>query len=209
VAIAEPHVLQRNRAAQLLRKGAGLEVVFSGDSVQTLMTWMRGQDDSRWPHLLVAELLGTQAGERERAAVVALREAGVRVLLMSTLHPRRAAQRLLDAGLDGMVSKSDEEPEFLSAVAQALIGGAAVTNRAFAALRAAPAAPRLSEQEMRVLEFYAIGRPIDEIATEIGVRPDTARKYLSRVKQKYGASGRPAKTRLDLARLASEDGLIG
>lgn len=208
VAVVEPHVLQRNRTVELLHRDAGLDVVFAGESVLTLMAWMRGRERSGWPHLLVTELLGPGLGARDRAAVCALREAGVRVLLMSSLHPRGATQRILDEGVDGVVSKVDEEAELVRAVGRVLAGEPAITERALAALRMAPTAPRLSEQETKVLEFYAVGQPIDDIAAQIGVRPDTARKYLSRVKEKYVAIGRPAKTRLDLARRAHEDGLV-
>ena len=208
VAVVEPHVLQRNRTAQLLHHDPGLDVVFAGESVLALMAWMSAQDRSGWPHLLITELLGPPLGMRDRAAVRALREAGVRVLLLSSLHPRGATQRILDEGVDGVVSKTDEEAEVMRAVARVLAGEPAITGRALAALQMAPTAPRLSEQETKVLELYAVGQPIDDIAAQIGVRPDTARKYLSRVKEKYAAIGRPAKTRLDLARRAHEDGLI-
>ena len=208
VAVVEPHVLQRNRTAELLHRDADLNVVFAGETVLALMTWMSTQARTHWPHLLITELLGPTLGPRDRAAVTALREAGIRVLLMSSLHPRGPTQRILDEGVDGVVSKADEETELLHTIGRVLAGEPAITDRALAALRTAPTAPRLSEQETKVLELYALGQPIDDIATQIGVRPDTARKYLSRVKEKYVTIGRPAKTRLDLARRAHEDGLI-
>lgn len=202
-------MFQRLRTVELLRHGAGHEVVFAGDSVLALMTWMSARERSDWPHLIVAELIGPFTGDRDRAAVTALREAGVRVLLLSALHPRRAAQRIVEEGIDGVVSKSDEEAQFLHAVTSAVAGHRPITDRAAESMRPSPNAPRLSAQETRVLELYAAGQPIEEVAAEIGVRPDTARKYLSRVKEKYAAIGRPSRTRLDLARRAWEDGLIG
>lgn len=59
-----------------------------------------------------------------------------------------------------------------------------------------------------MLALYAAGQPIDEVAAQVAVRPDTAHKHLSRINEKDVAIGRPAKTRLDLARRAREDGLI-
>ena len=208
-AVVEPHVMQRTRTVEVLERQGGLEVVHAGDSMTALMTWMRGQDRSNWPHLLVVDLLPVHPGDRDVAAVVALREAGMRVLLFSGLTPRRSAQRVADAGVDGIVSKIDTEQAFLECVAAALVGEPAVSATARAAISRSEDAPVLSPQEAKVLALYADGSPIAAVAEQIGVRPDTARKYLARIKQKYASLGRPASTKLDLARLAYEDGLIG
>lgn len=69
--------------------------------------------------------------------------------------------------------------------------------------------PQLSLQEAKVFELYVAGKPIGAVAESIGVKEDTARKYLTRVKKKYIALGRQANSKLDLARLAWEDGLLG
>jgi len=208
-AVVEPYVMQRTRTAEVLERQGGLEVVHASDSMAALMTWMRGQDRSNWPHLLVVDLLPLRPGDRDVAAVTALREAGMRVLLLSGLSPRRSAQRVVDAGVDGIVSKLDTEQTFLECVAAALVGEPAVSAVAKAAISHSADAPELSPQEAKVLVLYVDGSPIAAVAEQIGVRPDTARKYLARVKQKYASLGRTASTKLDLARLAYEDGFIG
>ncbi|MGB3374159.1 MAG: hypothetical protein WBA87_03340 [Microbacterium sp.] len=207
-AVIEPYVMQRLHTVELLREKAGLEVVHSGDSITSLLTWMRGQDRSNWPHLLVVEMLTAPVGDHIVTAVAMLRDAGMRVLLLSSLTPRRAAQRVADEGVDGIVSKLDSEQTVLASVAAVLAGEPAVTERARDALAGDSSAPGLSTQESRVLELYVAGNPIAVVAEEIGVREDTARKYLARIKQKYAALGRVARTKLDLARLAREDGLV-
>ncbi len=208
-AVVEPYVMQRTRTAEVLERQGGLEVVHASDSMAALMTWMRGQDRSNWPHLLVVDLLPLRPGDRDVAAVTALREAGMRVLLLSGLSPRRSAQRVAVAGVDGIVSKLDAEQTFLECVAAALVGEPAVSAVARAAISRSADAPDLSPQEAKVLALYVDGSPIAAVAEQIGVRPDTARKYLARVKQKYASMGRTASTKLDLARLAYEDGFIG
>lgn len=208
-AVVEPHVMQRTRTVEVLERQGGLEVVHSSDSTAALMTWMRGQDRSNWPHMLVVDLLPVQPGGRELAAVAALREAGMRVVLLSGLTPRRSAQRVADAGVDGIVSKFDTEQAFLECVAAALVGEPAVSAVAREAISRAEGTPVLSAQEAKVLTLYVSGSPIAAVAEQIAVRPDTARKYLARIKQKYASLGRPASTKLDLARLAYEDGLVG
>ncbi|WFE28793.1 hypothetical protein O7623_06290 [Solwaraspora sp. WMMD791] len=68
--------------------------------------------------------------------------------------------------------------------------------------------PRLSPQETAVLVAYLSGLTMDASARRVGVGVGTAKQYLERVKRKYAAAGRPAYTKLDLARCAVEDGLL-
>jgi two-component system, NarL family, nitrate/nitrite response regulator NarL len=73
---------------------------------------------------------------------------------------------------------------------------------------AAKPTPRLSVQETAVLVGYASGLKLDAVARRAGIRPSTARQYLNRVKQKYLDADRPARTKLELAERAREDGLL-
>ncbi|MDG4766411.1 LuxR C-terminal-related transcriptional regulator [Solwaraspora sp. WMMD406] len=68
--------------------------------------------------------------------------------------------------------------------------------------------PRLSRQETEVLLAYVSGLTMVAVARRVGIGLGTAKQYLERVKRKYEADGRPARTKLDLARRAVEDGLL-
>ena len=57
-----------------------------------------------------------------------------------------------------------------------------------------------------MLALYASGFTIVEVADRIGVRHDTARKYLNRVRAKFTAAGWPARSKLQLARIAWAEG---
>jgi two-component system, NarL family, nitrate/nitrite response regulator NarL len=69
-----------------------------------------------------------------------------------------------------------------------------------------PSVPNLSEQERAVLLGYASGMTLSTVARQIGIRPSTAKEYLHRVKIKYQEVGRPAYTKIDLAKRVREDG---
>ncbi|MFY1632442.1 sigma factor-like helix-turn-helix DNA-binding protein [Solwaraspora sp. WMMB335] len=68
--------------------------------------------------------------------------------------------------------------------------------------------PRLSRQESAVLLAYVSGLTMAAVARRTGIGLGTAKQYLDRVKRKYAAVGRPARTKLELARRAVEDGLL-
>ncbi|MFC4139990.1 MULTISPECIES: response regulator [unclassified Microbacterium] len=205
--MVEPHVLQRNGAVRLLRDRVGLQVVHSTDSLAALLEWMRGRDQRHWPHLLVAELLPIDPAGDDLRALAALRRAGMRVLLLSALAPRHDVRAVREAGVDGIVAKTDGEDVLIAAAMRVLDGERVLTEAAETAARDDARIPRLSVQEARLLALYADGRSISAAAEELGVRPDTARKYLARIKQKYSAVGVEARTKVDLIRLAWRDGL--
>jgi DNA-binding NarL/FixJ family response regulator len=65
--------------------------------------------------------------------------------------------------------------------------------------------PALSQREESVLRAYASGLTLEAAARQVGISPSTAKTYLQRVKIKYREAGRPAYTKLDLARRLTED----
>jgi two-component system, NarL family, nitrate/nitrite response regulator NarL len=71
-----------------------------------------------------------------------------------------------------------------------------------------PRRPPLSERERAVLIAYASGMTLETAARHVGVSPDTAKTYLRRVKAKYQAAGRPAYTKVELARRLWEEGAV-
>ncbi|MFG2334969.1 hypothetical protein [Streptomyces yangpuensis] len=67
--------------------------------------------------------------------------------------------------------------------------------------------PHLAPQELRVLLGYTSGLTLESAGRRAGIAPNTAKFYLSRVKAKYLAAGRPAHTKIELAERVREDGL--
>ncbi|MGB4136923.1 MAG: sigma factor-like helix-turn-helix DNA-binding protein [Microbacterium sp.] len=199
-AIVEPHVLQRARTEEILRHSLGMEVVCSCSTLAELLAWLRAQPRSRWPHLLVVEPLPLQASGADLDAIAALHRARMRVLVLSALDVPPMVRRIASIAADGVVSKSDTE-ETVRGVIRRVLGGESVRTDAAAEAITRAALPLLSTQESLVLELYLDGLPIGEVAEAVGVRVDTARKYLSRIKQKFVAAGWRVSSKLDLARV--------
>ena len=207
-AVADESVLQRSRAVQLLTQELRLEVVHSGAGLGPLLEWLRGVDQTQWPHLLVLAVPSFGEAAPFAHTVGALRSAGVRVLAMTSAPSRRLSRRLMADGVEGFASTADTEPEFLRTAGRVLAGHTVTTPRAQADLQRHAQGPRLSIQEERVLALYASGFTIAEVAVRIGVRHDTARKYLTRVRDKFTDAGWPARSKLQLARIAWAEGYV-
>ncbi|MFJ2551570.1 LuxR C-terminal-related transcriptional regulator [Microbacterium sp. NPDC087591] len=204
--IVDELVMQRSRIDQLLTGVAGLDVVGVRDTFLDFLAWLRRTDKTQWPHLLVLGLTAHPWSARELSALAALREAGIRVLALTTSTSRTVGRRLAADGVEGFVSATDSEDDFVAAAAIVLSGGVIVTARAHDLLHASSSGTRLSTQEARVLSLYATGLTIAQVADTMGIRHDTARKYLNRVRNKFTSAGRPARSKLDLAQIAWADG---
>lgn len=138
-------------------------------------------------------------------------DAGYRTLVISVWSEREAIATAFAAGASGYLTKDHDLTALVAAVREVAAGGTVYSPElAFACLRdPRPRRPRLSPREQAVLVAYASGMTLDSAARHIGVRPETARTYLDRVKAKYQQVGRPALTKLELANRAREDALAG
>ena len=128
-------------------------------------------------------------------------------------------RRLRETGLRPLAITHDAGAEFSAALlatgACVLIGrgqdpvGLAIAIRTAASgacpLGARYGGPALSEREESVLRAYASGLTLDAAARHVGISVSSTKTYLQRVKAKYRQIGRPADTKLDLARRLAED----
>ncbi|MEU9236317.1 response regulator transcription factor [Streptomyces subrutilus] len=140
-----------------------------------------------------------------------LLRAGSRVLMISTVPDRSRIIEALRAGADGYLTKDNDLPTLVAAIGDVAAGrGAHSAELAFACAHdTGPDRPRLSPRERQVLLDYASGMTLKSAARRAGITVHTAKDYLDRVKAKYRQAGRPAYTKLDLARRVREDSLDG
>jgi two-component system, NarL family, nitrate/nitrite response regulator NarL len=104
---------------------------------------------------------------------------------------------LLATGVSVLVGRDQEPPGLATAIRTVASGSCPVGAR--------HGGPALSRREESVLRAYASGLTLEAAARQVGISPSTAKTYLERVKTKYREAGRPAHTKLDLARRLTED----
>lgn len=207
VAVVEDHVLQRNRTAELLAADPAIEVVFTGETLPELLTWIESAPATSQPRLVLLDLMVERGPNADPAAVQQLVDDGIKVLLFTAMASPPLVRRMMQVGISGIVGKRDSEADVLTAVHTVLAGEEWITSELAAAIAQDPNRPKLSAQEERALVLYASGLTVDAVATAIGVRRDTAKKYLQRVKDKYAAAGRPLHSKVDMTRAVLADGL--
>jgi two-component system, NarL family, nitrate/nitrite response regulator NarL len=138
-----------------------------------------------------------------------LLDGGYPVLVVSVWCKPHEIAAAFAAGASGYVTK-DHDLATLASVIRTVVGGDTVytPQLAMAFLQdPRPDRPRLSTREREILLAYASGMTLKTAARHMGVRPETAKTYLDRVKAKYLERGRPTYTKVDLANRVREDGI--
>jgi LuxR family transcriptional regulator, maltose regulon positive regulatory protein len=176
------------------------------DRALGLLEWLHGQAAAQGRTGSVIEVRALQAlaraaGGEQTAALTALAEAlllaapegHVRVFVDEGLLMARLLGRLTAALRAGEIRPSGEvPPRFLDRLARAFQpGGAQVAPRtARDTAAAAGLVEPLSDRELQVLGLLAAGRSNQQIADELVVVLDTAKKHVGHILDKLGAANR-------------------
>ena len=208
VAVVEDHLLQRKRTEELVAAQPGLRTVWSGETLPDFLGWMEGRESQDRPHLLLLDLMVERGASATSEQVQRVVDAGIRVLVISALASPALLRRVIRVGIGGVVGKRDSEADIVAAMWTALGQGSWMTPELASVIAGDHSRPALSDQEERALILYASGLTLEAVADAMKIKPDTAKKYLNRVKLKYADAGRPVSTKIDLNEVARQDGLL-
>jgi DNA-binding NarL/FixJ family response regulator len=104
------------------------------------------------------------------------------------MHPAdQFAQRALQAGAIGYVTKDSDPQELVQAARVALAGGRYVPEEVQEAIRQVEDPPPhsdLSDREYQVLRLIGAGRTVSEIGAELGLSVKTVSTYRARILEK-------------------------
>lgn len=121
-----------------------------------------------------------------------------RVLLLSAITDSAIVFRALEEGAAGYLSKESRRGEIVDAVVRVAKGATVVPPELAAGLvqqirmRAESAAPALSERERQVLEGFARGQSIPQLAAELYLGASTVKTHAQRLYEKLGVNDRAA-----------------
>ena len=191
-------------ASWVMAADNGIRVIGTAATVDALLA-----GPGRHAHVVLLDLDLADGTTVERN-VTAIRQAGPAVLVLSVSAKPSAVRAAMRAGALGYVLKNEPTAQIRAAVESVAVGKAWISPHLAYILATDDAAdrPALSQQETRVLQLYATGMPMKSVAKKMVISEETAKQYLSRVREKYGRAGRAAPTKLELYYRAVEDGHI-
>lgn len=142
--------------------------------------------------------------------IARLNRAGVHVVVYTSADDPYLVREAIAAGALSIVRKSSPSSELVQAIKDAAEGRVSPGIDWALALDADEdfVTDQLSELEAQILTRYASGEASDMVARELNVSRNTVTTYIKRIRDKYRQVGRPAESRVDLFRRATEDGLI-
>lgn len=208
IAIVEDHLLQRKYATSLISRQQDMTVVFTGESLPEFVSWLRSSPEPKLPDLLLLDLMVDRHASANPETVKHLIDQGCSVVLFSALGSPPLVRKMVHAGVRGVLGKRDEDRNILAALRVVLDGGQWMSPELAQVISHDQQRPKLSDQEERVLILYASGLTLDAVAEAVGVKPDTAKKYLQRLKAKYAEAGRPLRSRTEIIKVAAQDGYL-
>jgi two-component system response regulator DesR len=199
VLLAEEFGMFRTALVSMLSKEEGIEVVadVKCDPKTVVALASRLQPD-------VSVVAADEEDTAGLATIRALREGQAKRQVVALTLGRQAGlvDRLMAAGVSGVIDKNAQAFRLLRAIRVVAAGGTEFAESVVASSASARATP-FTRRERDVLRVAAEGASGPEIAEVLSLSPGTVRNYLSSVMTKTGA-----RSRIDAIRIAKEAGWV-
>lgn len=203
VGIVDDHPVIIAGTVDVLSADQRLEVVSAATTVRGLLA--RGAD-------LDIVLLDLQLNDASTPAanIRLLAEHGIRSIAFTSGDRPALIREAARAGAIGMIRKTEGPNAIIAAVHAGSRGGTVASADWAASLDDDQefVSAQLSEREAEVLALYATGETAERVGALLYISRSTVIEHVKRIRERYAASGRPARTKHDLFIRAVEDGII-
>lgn len=206
ILIADDHAIVRKGLIQLLREGFSDVLIHeAGNSVEAVGLCRTHAFD-----VILLDI--SMPGRNGMETLKQLRSEGVKtpVLMLSMHSEDQYAIRALKAGASGFINKETATEELLDAIQKVISGRKYITPAVAEKMASAisekgglPSHESLSDREMQVLQFIALGKSVSEIAEEISLSVNTISTYRTRLLDKLKLTNNA-----ELTRYAIENALV-
>lgn len=203
--LVDDHAVVRAGYRFLLESIEDIQVVAEATSGEQAVEMVAGVA----PDLIVMDLAMPGMGGLEAIRRIREQQPQVQVLVF-TMHENAAfVEHVLQAGVDGYISKNSPPDTLVDAVRQIAAGGMFIDAQIAQTLvvrktrNAGSQFASLSSREFQILCMFAEAYSVDSIARELSLTPKTVSNYLTQIKDKLQVSNTQ-----ELMRLAISEGLV-
>jgi two-component system response regulator NreC len=201
IVLADDHAVVRSALRMLLDAEPGMEVVAEAGDVEGAIRYLRGHR----PEILILDL--NMPGRASLEALPDITEASpeTQIVVLTMQSEPAFAREAMQAGVLGYILKEAADTELVKAVRLAAQGRTYLQPDLGARLAAEPpdAPDDLSERELEILRFIALGHTNGEIAEQLLISVRTVESHRSHIQQKLHLSKRS-----ELVRYALERGML-
>ena len=192
--VIDDHPFYRDGIARGLTNSGRIRVVGEAENGATGLDLIRAEN----PQVAVVDYQMPVLDGLELVRIASRDALPVRVLLLSAVTDGSVVFQALENGAAGYLSKDAGRQQIVAAVLDIAAGRTVVPAELAAGLasqirlRADRSGPALSEREREVLQAFASGKSIPDIAKELFLAPSTVKTHTQRLYEKLGVSDRAA-----------------
>lgn len=205
IVLADDHGVVRSGLRLLLEADGDFEVVAEAADTDEILRVVLGYK----PDVLVLDL--NMPGEQllpERLSRVVERSPATKTVILTMQNDLESARDALRAGALGYVLKEAADTELVEAVRRAAVGETYLDPALGARMARVPEVPSgqpdgLSEREVEILGFIALGQTNAEIGASLFLSVRTVETHRAHIQQKLGRT-----SRAELVRYALDHGLL-
>lgn len=201
IVLADDHAVVRSALRMLLDAEPEMEVVAEAGDVEAAIRYVRGHR----PDVLILDL--NMPGRASLDALPDIAEASpeTNIVVLTMQSEPAFAREAMQAGVRGYILKEAADAELVKAVNLAAQGQTYLQPDLGARLAAEPAGHEddLSQRELEILRYIALGHTNAEIAEQLFISVRTVESHRSHIQQKLRVSKRS-----ELVRYALERGML-
>lgn len=186
ILVVDDHPILREGVAAILEDRADMVLVGEArDGVEAIVRFRELQPDVTLMDLQMPGMGGVEAIKAIRAE-----HASARIVVLTTYDGDVQAVRALRAGAMGYLLKSSLRTEMLDAIHSVSQGRRYLHRNIADEIAMHIVDDVLSEREVTVLQFVAVGKANKQIARELGISEETVKGYLKAIFTKLNVSDR-------------------
>ena len=205
VLIADDHVIMRNGVRQVCETMSDVTVAGEAASGEEVLKALKHNNFD----LIVLDLNMPGISGIELIKLIHAKHAKLPILIFSMRHDLQSAQKALQAGATGFVTKGSGPNTLISAIKMVAAGERFLDVALLDMIMHEKNSPglqekkqALSERELQIMELIAQGKGVNEIATELSISNKTVSTHKSRLMQKMNIQ-----SNTELVLFATEYGL--
>jgi len=184
--IADDHAIVRYGLASLFATQDDMEVIGQakdGNEVVSLALELK-------PDVVIMDLMMPGMDGVAATAALHAQVPETKVLILTSFTTADGIAHALQSGAVGAVTKTTEDDELIPAVRRIVAGERVISPDISEHLSDDPPVPKLSQRQNEILGSIIRGLSNDDIATTLGIRRDSVRKYVKTLFAKLGAANR-------------------
>lgn len=213
VAIVEDHAIFRKRLMELLGFYEELELVFTAESAESCLGFLKDLEKKRTPDVILMDIELPGISGIEATFLIKEKQKEIDIIMFTVFEDDERLFQSIQVGATGYLLKDTPIDEVVSALKEVKEGGSPITPSIARKLMGMVSKPEvkqandseivpfdLSPAELRILEQVIVGKSNKEIAESVFLSPWTVKTHIKNIYKKMHVNSRAAAVRLAFKR---------